>query len=94
VGLDDNFFDMGGHSLLVARVRFMLREKLGRDVALVDFFTNPTVRTLAQRLEETTEKRQPVNLAESQQRASRQRASALLRRQMAGKAYGEKEPVQ
>jgi len=91
VGLDDNFFDLGGHSLLVARVRFALREELGRDVALVDFFTYPTVRTLAQRLEDTAEKKHAV-VAESQQRASRQRANMLRHRQIAQNARGEKEP--
>jgi non-ribosomal peptide synthetase component F len=51
VGLDDNFFDLGGYSLLVARVRFNLREKLQKDIALVDFFSYPTVRLLARKLE-------------------------------------------
>ena len=92
VGLDDNFFDLGGHSLLVARVRFTLREKLGRDIALVDFFTYPTVRTLAQRLEESAEKK-PVNVTDSQMRAARQKAGMLRHRQIAHKTKAEKEPA-
>jgi|GEM_PF-166635 len=92
VGLDDNFFDLGGHSLLVARVRFTLREKLGRDVALVDFFTYPTVRTLAQRLEEASEKN-PLNVSDSQLRAARQKAGALRHRQIALKSKTAKEPA-
>jgi hypothetical protein len=55
VGLDDNFFDLGGYSLLVARVRFNLREKLQKDIALVDFFSHPTVRMLAEKLENKEE---------------------------------------
>ena len=55
VGLDDNFFDLGGYSLLVARVRFNLREKLQKDIALVDFFSHPTVRMLAGKLENKEE---------------------------------------
>jgi non-ribosomal peptide synthetase component F len=51
VGLDDNFFDLGGYSLLVARVRFNLRQKLQKEIALVDFFCYPTVRLLAENLE-------------------------------------------
>jgi amino acid adenylation domain-containing protein len=54
-GLDDNFFDLGGYSLLVARVRFNLREKLQKDIALVDFFSYPTVRLLAEKLEHREE---------------------------------------
>ncbi len=92
VGLDDNFFDLGGHSLLVARVRFTLREKLGRDVALVDFFTYPTVRTLAQRLEEAAEKN-AVNVSDSQLRAARHKAGVLQHRQIALKAKTAKEPA-
>jgi len=92
VGLDDNFFDLGGHSLLVARVRFTLREKLGRDVPLVDFFTYPTVRALAQRLEESAEAK-PVDVSDSQQRAARQKASALRHRQVALKVKIAKEPA-
>ncbi len=95
VGLDDNFFDLGGHSLLVARVRFTLREKLGRNIALVDFFTYPTVRALARHLEETAEKKQVI-VSDSQQRASRQKANALRHWQNVHKAKGgqEKEPAQ
>ncbi|HEY1937405.1 MAG TPA: amino acid adenylation domain-containing protein [Candidatus Angelobacter sp.] len=52
VGLDDNFFDLGGHSMLVVRVRFNLREKLQKEIALVDFFFYPTVRLLAEKLEQ------------------------------------------
>jgi amino acid adenylation domain-containing protein len=92
VGLDDNFFDLGGHSLLVARVRFTLREKLGRDIALVDFFTYPTVRTLAHHMEEAAEKN-PANTSDSQLRAARQKAGALRHRQIALKAKTTKEPA-
>jgi hypothetical protein len=55
VGLDDNFFDLGGYSLLVARVRFNLQERLQKDIALVDFFSYPTVRLLAEKLERREE---------------------------------------
>jgi amino acid adenylation domain-containing protein/non-ribosomal peptide synthase protein (TIGR01720 family) len=47
VGLDDNFFDLGGHSLLLVRVQERLREVLGREVAIVDFFRFPTIREIA-----------------------------------------------
>jgi hypothetical protein len=47
VGVDDSFFDLGGHSLLLARVRAEVALRLGRDVAVVDLFQYPTIRTLA-----------------------------------------------
>src|SRR5262249_29001495 len=52
VGLDDNFFDLGGYSLLLVRVRFNLRERLCKEITLVDFFCYPTVRLLAENLDQ------------------------------------------
>jgi aryl carrier-like protein len=50
VGLHDNFFDLGGHSLLLARVHAELRERAGVDLTLIDLFKHPTVSALAQAL--------------------------------------------
>ncbi len=50
VALDDNFFEIGGHSLLVARLAERLGEELGRVVSLVDVFQFPTVGALAAHL--------------------------------------------
>jgi len=47
VGLDDNFFDLGGHSLLVVQMRNRIRASLGRDLPVTAFFQFPTVRALA-----------------------------------------------
>ena len=47
VGVEDNFFDLGGHSLLLAQVHSRLGEALGRDLALLDLFRYPTVGALA-----------------------------------------------
>lgn len=51
VGLSDNFFDLGGHSVLMHMVRDRLSAALGRDVDLMDLFVHPTVGTLAQYLD-------------------------------------------
>jgi acyl carrier protein len=48
VGLDDNFFDLGGHSLLLARLRSRLAGRLAREVSVVTLFRYPTVRSLAE----------------------------------------------
>jgi hypothetical protein len=47
VGLDDNFFEIGGHSLLLARLQEALESALNCPVALVDLFRHPTVRSFA-----------------------------------------------
>lgn len=47
VGVDDNFFDFGGHSLQVVQVQNRLRETLGVDVPVLKLFQFPTIRLLA-----------------------------------------------
>ena len=44
---DDNFFDLGGHSMLLSWVRAKLKERLGADLSMIDLFNAPTVRALA-----------------------------------------------
>ncbi len=50
VGTDENFFDLGGHSLLVVQVQRRLREATGQEVAITDMFRLPTIRGLAAHL--------------------------------------------
>ena len=50
VGAEDNFFDLGGSSLLLGRVHSRLRREFAADISLVDLFTLPTVRSIADRL--------------------------------------------
>ncbi|MFL5381838.1 MAG: non-ribosomal peptide synthetase, partial [Longimicrobiaceae bacterium] len=50
VGMDDNFFEIGGHSLLVGRMQERLQAALGVEVRVVDLFLYPTVRALAEHL--------------------------------------------
>lgn len=52
VGVDDNFFDLGASSLLLAQVHERLQERLGREIHLVEVFNHPTVRALASHLEQ------------------------------------------
>ncbi len=47
VGMDDNFFDLGGHSLLMVQVHSRLREAFSKDISLIEMFRNPTVSSLA-----------------------------------------------
>jgi amino acid adenylation domain-containing protein len=50
IGPDDNFFDLGGNSLLLIRVAGRLKERLGSTVTAVELFRFPTVRTQAARI--------------------------------------------
>jgi len=49
-GPDENFFDLGGHSLLTVQVQGRLKRRLSRQVALTDLLRFPIIRTLAQLL--------------------------------------------
>jgi acyl carrier protein len=51
VGLTDNFFDLGAHSLTVAEAHSKLQEALGREISLLDLFQFTTVNTLAAHLD-------------------------------------------
>jgi amino acid adenylation domain-containing protein len=48
---DENFFDLGAHSLTVAEVHSRLQETLNREISLVDLFQFPTINALAAHLE-------------------------------------------
>ena len=50
VGTQDNFFDLGGHSLLMVEVNQQLREVIGRNVPIVQMFRYPTISALAKSL--------------------------------------------
>ncbi|WP_437811936.1 amino acid adenylation domain-containing protein [Sorangium sp. So ce1078] len=47
VGIHDNFFDLGGHSLLLAQVHSRLRATVDRDLRLLVLFQHPTIASLA-----------------------------------------------
>jgi acyl carrier protein len=51
VGINDNFFDMGGHSLIATQVVSRMREQLGIELPLSEMFGYPTVGELAQKLD-------------------------------------------
>jgi amino acid adenylation domain-containing protein len=54
VGLDDDFFDLGGNSLLGARLFAQLGEEFGRALPLSILFEAPQVRKLAEYLRSST----------------------------------------
>jgi len=79
VGRNDNFFDLGGHSLLVVRAHQKLREAMGREISVIDLFRFPTVALLARHLGSEEEK---PSFAQVQDLAERQRAAQLRQREI------------
>ncbi|MBL1097385.1 amino acid adenylation domain-containing protein [Streptomyces coffeae] len=51
VGIDDNFFEAGGTSLLLMRVMARINADVGASLTRVDMFMYPTVRSLARHLD-------------------------------------------
>ncbi len=47
VNIHDNFFEIGGHSLLIVNVQNQVRQRLGVELSMVDLFRYPTLSTLA-----------------------------------------------
>ncbi len=52
VGIDDNFFDLGGHSLLLVQVQSKLKKVLDREFSIVDLFKYPSINALAKSLDQ------------------------------------------
>ncbi|MGZ9130812.1 MAG: amino acid adenylation domain-containing protein, partial [Candidatus Binatia bacterium] len=47
VGINDNFFDLGGHSLMAVRLFALIEKSFGRQLPLATLFQAPTIRQLA-----------------------------------------------
>ena len=71
VGLDKNFFDLGGDSLLLLAIHANLQKVLQIEIRIMDLFEFPTVRDLAAQLS----KPQPTapSFSDAQQQAQKQR---------------------
>jgi acyl carrier protein len=52
VGLQDNFFDIGGHSMRLVRTGTLIKQRLGLSVTMVTLLSYPTVQSLAAQLTE------------------------------------------
>ncbi|MBE7384654.1 MAG: amino acid adenylation domain-containing protein [Leptolyngbya sp. SIO1E4] len=50
VGINDNFFNVGGHSLLLVKIQARLNDIFEQELSIVEFFKYPTVRSLAKHL--------------------------------------------
>ena len=60
IGCEDNFFDLGGHSLLTTQVISRVRRIFKVDMPTQEVFSNPTLSALAQRLDALRQTAPPV----------------------------------
>lgn len=80
VGLDENFFDLGGDSLLLVAVHSKLQKILQIEIAVPDLFEFTTVRKLAARLGEKNAT--APSFSQVRQQAERQRAAFARAREV------------
>lgn len=57
VGVNYNFFDLGGNSLNAINIVSMLHQKMNMELPLGEFFSHPTIRELAEYMSSTKESR-------------------------------------
>jgi acyl carrier protein len=55
IGVDDNFFQLGGHSLLVVEMAVAIERDFGVEVAPSEIFQCPTIRQLSARIEQSAD---------------------------------------
>ncbi|MBG86577.1 MAG: non-ribosomal peptide synthase [Verrucomicrobiales bacterium] len=67
VSIHDNFFEMGGHSLLILKAQNKLREKVGVDLPLADLFRHPTLASLAAHIGNTASDKPETNRSDALQ---------------------------
>jgi hypothetical protein len=86
VGLDDNFFDLGGHSLLVVQLHGRLNDISSAAPSVIDLFKFSTVRALADQLGRSETDLPAASMDVVRERADRQREAFRRRRQRVAEA--------
>jgi len=89
VGLYDNFFDLGGHSLAMAEIFAKLQPRISRTITLVELFEHPTVGALAKSLSRDKNDRssfqQPPDSADRAKEGKNRLRQQFRQRHQAGK---------
>ncbi len=78
VGVDDNFFDLGGTSLGLIEVHASIRRSMPSDITVVEMFQYPRISALAERMTRAAPAR--ASLHSAQDRARRAQAALAQRR--------------
>jgi aryl carrier-like protein len=82
VGITENLFDLGAHSLLVVRLHQQLRRELGAEFPLIKLFEHPTIQSFAAFLDRPQDGAERT--AELRDRAQRQREAMAKSRRLFG----------
>jgi acyl carrier protein len=82
VGVEDNFFDLGGHSLLVVRLHARLQGMFERELSVLDLFRYPTIGALARLM---TQAATVDTFADDVRERTRKQREAMARRHPGGR---------
>lgn len=77
IGVNDNFFDAGGHSLLMVQVHNKLSDLFDKQISIVEMFAKPTISALAEYFRETNGHKPTFEKVID--RAARRRQAASMR---------------
>lgn len=89
VGIDDNFFDLGGHSLLLIQVYNSVSKISERKLSLIEMFEYPTVRSLANYLSQ--EKDNPVGQDEERIEKTKEGKARIIQQRQQRLRMSERE---
>ncbi len=64
IGIYDNFFDLGGNSLLAMQLITQIEKQFGKEIELVELFRKPTIEHLAGLLDSETKKESSAKIIE------------------------------
>ncbi len=70
IGIHENFFDIGGHSLLLSQVFYELKQQVKTELMIVNLFQYPTIHQLAAYIHQDQEEK---NETEIKERGAKQR---------------------
>ena len=90
VNVSDNFFDIGGHSLLMLQMHGKLNDTLGQSLTMIELFQYPTISSLAQYLSQSESHEQ--SFEQSQNRAEMRKGSAKRQRGLRQQGRAARNP--
>ncbi|HOP62741.1 MAG TPA: amino acid adenylation domain-containing protein [Spirochaetota bacterium] len=79
IGSNDNFFDLGGHSLLLTLINHALRRETGINISMTEMFQYPTISLLAEHLGKMNHPKESATVS-TDNRIKKQREAILRMR--------------
>lgn len=80
VGIQDDFFELGGDSLLLMQIHKKVQAQIESELAVVELYNFPTIQKLADFIDNSGDEKEDLVLADISDRIEKQKASARRRR--------------